>query len=538
MVGMRGRIFISYRRGDARGDARSIRDRLARKFGESNVFMDVDSLLAGQRFDHQLDHALAQCDVLIAVIGPRWMEGLAEKTRDEERDYVRAEIAAALKRQIVVIPVLTGQEGQMPALPRASELPEDIRDLVLYQKHSVTHESFGRNIDDLITAINTVQQARRKPFPWKPLAAAGGVAAIALVAALVVFRAEIGGWIGRSADVPAPVAQPKQAPPETRKADLSPAEIAERYSSSTVLIRFVARLYERESGRALYHRVYAETVEGKTTRLPVYVRVADKVLPWLTTDDENQKNYPVRVAGGGTGFVASPQGFILTTSTVGASWRDGIRLADYVDVDRALLISKVNGKIEPRVIPVSELRLPRWDPVAEGATVFAPRMAGTDVENFDLPAGTPSAVVGRNEVLVARFGKSSIDVNAELVRSSLDQNVALLKVAAPDLTPTSLASGEELKIGTRVVALSFASGSTVPSVAEGIVRSDAVDGSDRLHSHIQTSIQVGYGTSGSPVFDPEGKVIGMISFFIRDGAQLATYLVPIRHGRTLLQPQR
>ena len=309
---MRGRIFISYRRDDARGDARAIRDRLARKFGEPNVFMDVDSLLAGQRFDHQLDKALADCDVLIAVIGPRWMEGLAEKQKGDERDYVRAEIAAALKRDIVVIPVLVGQEGRMPALPRAAELPEDIRDLVLYQKHSITHESFNRNIEDLIAAINAVQQARRKPFAWKPLAAAGAVAAFALAAVLVVYRAEIGGWVGslRSADAP--------AAPITKKAELSPAEIADRYANSTVLIRFVARLYERESGRPLYHRAAVETPGGKP--LPVYIRVADKVLPWLTTDDEGQKNYPVRVAGGGTGFVASPQGFILTTRTVGASW--------------------------------------------------------------------------------------------------------------------------------------------------------------------------------------------------------------------------
>ena len=534
---MPGRIFISYRRDDARGDARSIRDRLARKFGESNVFMDVDSLLAGQRFDHQLDKALAQCDVLLAVIGPRWMEGMAEKARGDERDYVRAEIAAALKRDIVVIPVLTGQEGQMPALPRAADLPEDIRDLVLYQKHSITHESFGRNIDDLVAAINAVQRARRKPSPWRPLAAAGGAAAIALLAAVVVFRAEIGGWIGslRSADVPATPS--KQAGPEATKADLSPAEIADRFANSTVSIRFVWRLYERESGRALYHRAVAETPERKTARLPVYVRVGDNVLPWLTFDDEGQKNYPLRGAGGGTGFVASPQGFILTTRTVGAGWGEGIRLADYVAVDRAFVISKENGKVDARIVPVSELRLPQWDPEAEGAMVFAPRMAGTSVENFDLPAATKSAVVGRNDTLVVRFGKSTVDVNAELVRRSPDEDVALLKVSTPELTPVPLAADDEVKIGTRVVALAYAAGSASPTLADGIVRAAAVDGSDRRRRNIQTSIQVGYGTSGAPVFDPDGKVIGMISFFVSDGAQTATYAVPIKHGRNLLQPQ-
>src|SRR5947207_11363547 len=98
--GMRGRIFISYRRDDAPGEARGVADRLARDFGKTNVFMDVDNLLAGQRFDRELDRALSQCDVLIAILGPRWMELLSRV--GGKRDFVRDEIAAALKRDIVV----------------------------------------------------------------------------------------------------------------------------------------------------------------------------------------------------------------------------------------------------------------------------------------------------------------------------------------------------------------------------------------------------------------------------------------------------
>ena len=58
-LGAHGKIFVSYRRDDAPGDARSIYERLERSFGERNVFMDVDQLLAGQRFDRELDKALA-----------------------------------------------------------------------------------------------------------------------------------------------------------------------------------------------------------------------------------------------------------------------------------------------------------------------------------------------------------------------------------------------------------------------------------------------------------------------------------------------
>ena len=45
---MPGKIFVNYRRDDATGDARGVRDGLAAKFGETNVFMDVDDLRAGQ----------------------------------------------------------------------------------------------------------------------------------------------------------------------------------------------------------------------------------------------------------------------------------------------------------------------------------------------------------------------------------------------------------------------------------------------------------------------------------------------------------
>jgi hypothetical protein len=125
-LGARGKIFISYRRDDAPGDARGIRDRLAGKFGKTNVFMDVDNLLAGQRFDRELEKALSQCDVLIAVIGPRWMKLLSGHTRSGDRDYVHDEIAAALKRDITVIPTLVGRKGHMPPLPHRDNLPEDI----------------------------------------------------------------------------------------------------------------------------------------------------------------------------------------------------------------------------------------------------------------------------------------------------------------------------------------------------------------------------------------------------------------------------
>ena len=143
------RIFISYRRDDAKADARGLRDRLAQQFGAKNIFMDVDNLLVGQRFDQELEKALKQCDVFLAIIGPRWMELLSERRASGERDYVREEITAALKRGAIVIPVLV--DGA--PIPQANALPEELRELALYQALSVSHAHYGRDVFDLIKGI-------------------------------------------------------------------------------------------------------------------------------------------------------------------------------------------------------------------------------------------------------------------------------------------------------------------------------------------------------------------------------------------------
>ena len=163
---MAGKIFINYRRDDVPGDARGIREALVAEFGKTTVFMDVDNLLAGQRFDKELEKALAQCDSLIAVMGPRWMELLSARAQSGERDYVREEIAAALKRGITVIPVRVGREGTMSPLPRADQLPQDIRELVLHQKQDVAHERFGRDMVELTTALRLIRQGGRPPLVW------------------------------------------------------------------------------------------------------------------------------------------------------------------------------------------------------------------------------------------------------------------------------------------------------------------------------------------------------------------------------------
>src|ERR1700693_4323311 len=102
-------IFINYRRDDAPGVAGRLFDYLALKYSRSGLFMDVDAMKPGIDFAQQLDTQVSQCRVLLAVIGPRWIDAKDQNGRrrlDSDKDYVRIELASALKRDIPVIPVL------------------------------------------------------------------------------------------------------------------------------------------------------------------------------------------------------------------------------------------------------------------------------------------------------------------------------------------------------------------------------------------------------------------------------------------------
>jgi TIR domain len=66
-------VFISYRREDSGPYAGRLYDRLQAHFGKEQVFMDIDTLKPGEDFVEVLENTVASCDVLVAVIGRKWL---------------------------------------------------------------------------------------------------------------------------------------------------------------------------------------------------------------------------------------------------------------------------------------------------------------------------------------------------------------------------------------------------------------------------------------------------------------------------------
>jgi hypothetical protein len=148
-------IFISYRREDSAGHAGRLFDRIRARLGDDRVFMDITGIEAGVDFIDAIEGAVGSCAVLLAIIGPKWLTSADSAGRPrltDPEDLIRVEICAALTRKVRVIPVLIGGA----ALPRADQLPDEIKPLVRRQAIEVRDTRWG---DDAAQLIDVLEHA-------------------------------------------------------------------------------------------------------------------------------------------------------------------------------------------------------------------------------------------------------------------------------------------------------------------------------------------------------------------------------------------
>jgi TIR domain len=154
------RIFLSYRRDAARHLAGRLADRINAVFGPGAVFMDVDTIVPGADFRHAIVEAVSSCSVLLAVIDPQWLEmkdGIGRRRLNDPEDLVVLEIGTALRRGVMVIPILI--DGAR--MPQAAALPDKIEALVRRNAVRLDHESFTSDSARLLEAIGHALRGSR-----------------------------------------------------------------------------------------------------------------------------------------------------------------------------------------------------------------------------------------------------------------------------------------------------------------------------------------------------------------------------------------
>jgi hypothetical protein len=154
--GVTPRVFICYRRSDAIDAAARLYDALAAPYGRQAVFMDV----VGQVDPHaaeQVDLALSECGAVLVVIGPKWLDVTdrdGNRKLDSPTDHVRVEIAAALRQQIPLIPLLV-QGGNFPA---PDDLPQDIRSIAYRNGFDLRVQFWDAGVAELIAVLDRVMK--------------------------------------------------------------------------------------------------------------------------------------------------------------------------------------------------------------------------------------------------------------------------------------------------------------------------------------------------------------------------------------------
>jgi hypothetical protein len=162
------RVFITYRREETAAHAGRLYDAMVARFGEGNVFMDVD-MAPGVDFVERITEAVAACHVLIVVMGPRWATVQDEQGRArlaDPEDFVRLEVETALRRpDVTPIPVLVAGAR----MPNREDLPPELRAITRRNALELADQRWRYDVGRLISTLDELlAESPVAPSPPSP----------------------------------------------------------------------------------------------------------------------------------------------------------------------------------------------------------------------------------------------------------------------------------------------------------------------------------------------------------------------------------
>jgi hypothetical protein len=149
----RVRVFMSYRWKDEPALGDRIYGALAEQFGHDYVFRDKNSIEQGSDYIEAIEQWLPIAEVVLILIGPRWLETARRET--PETDNVFKEIRWALQHDKTILSV---QLGGRDRIPKASELPEEIQEICRINATTVRNDpDFEGDMSELIKTIRELR---------------------------------------------------------------------------------------------------------------------------------------------------------------------------------------------------------------------------------------------------------------------------------------------------------------------------------------------------------------------------------------------
>jgi TIR domain len=215
-------IFLSYRRDDSEGQAARLFEDLRAEFGADNVFMDVATIEPGVDFRRAIDTSVETCGLLLAMIGKNWLhvvDGDGRRRIDNPDDFVRLEIAQALRRDIPVVPVLV----HGARMPKPEELPDELRNLAFRNSVELTHARWESDRKPVFAALRKLLAPNKLPRLQRP-------AWLLPIAVAGMLAALLGGWQilqGTNKMAPVPLGEGSDMSTDVRKNPDAASETAD-----------------------------------------------------------------------------------------------------------------------------------------------------------------------------------------------------------------------------------------------------------------------------------------------------------------------